>query len=311
MKTSILNPDEFDRLFQEVSNWGRWGSDDERGTLNFLTPEIVARSAKLVRTGKTVSMARPVDTVASAENISPAIHHMTRCYDISPRDEKDVQYAADFLGCACHGFANSHFDALCHIAYKGRMYNNRPANMVTSQGAMSMDITQYSQGIVGRGVLIDIPRLRNVKWLEPGEAVFAEELEAAERAQGVKLEQGDIFVFRVGHDRRRRELGPWDADTEGRAGLHPTAMKLLQKRKIAAFFPDGDGEVIPSPVSSTSIPVHALQIASMGLACADSLQLEDLSRQCEREGRWEFMTMASPLVLQRGTGSLVNPIAIF
>ena len=183
--------------------------------------------------------------------------------------------------------------------------------MVTSQGAKSMDITQSSQGIVGRGVLIDIPRLRNVKWLEPGEAVFAEEIEAAERAQGVKLEEGDIFVFRVGHYKRRLELGPWDVYTEGRAGLHPTAMKLLYKRKIAAFFPDGDGEVIPSPVSSASDPVHALQIAAMGLACADSLQLEDLSRECEREGRWEFMTTASPLMLLRGTGSLVNPIAIF
>lgn len=311
MKAKPMNSDEFDKLFHEVSNWGRWGSDDEKGTLNFLTPAMVARSAKLVRTGKSVSMARPVDTVPSAENTSPALHHMTRGYDVDGENEIGIQYSADFLGCACHGCAHSHFDALCHIAYKGRLYNNRPASLVTSQGAKMMDITQYSHGVIGRGVLLDIPRLRNVKWLEPGDAVMAEELEAAETGQGVKLEEGDIFVFRVGHYRRRAELGPWDVDTVGRAGLHPSAMKLLHERKIAAFFPDGDGEVIPSPVNSTSAPIHALQIASMGLACADSLQLEEVSQECDRLGNWEFMAMASPLRLPGGTGSLVNPIAIF
>jgi len=307
-----MSAEEYDKLFHEVSNWGRWGWNDEKGTLNFLTPEISAKSSKLVRTGKSVSMARPVDTIASIENTSPAIHHMTRSYDITPEnDVVDIRYSADFLACACHGCAHSHFDALCHIAYKGKLYNNRPAGIVTSQGSKMMDITQYSQGIVGRGVLLDIPRLRKVKWLEPGDAVTAEELEAAEKAQGVKLDEGDIFVFRVGHFRRRTELGPWDVEVEGRAGLDPKAMKLLHDRKIAAFFPDGDGEVVPSPVVSTSIPVHALQITAMGLACADSLQLEQLAEMCEKEGRWEFMSVVSTLALQGGTGCLVNPIAIF
>jgi len=254
-------------------------------------------------------MARLIDTVASIDNPDPAVHHMTRCYDIGA--DEGVQFATDYLGCACHGCAHSHFDALCHVAYKGRMYNDRPMSMVTSQGAKLMDVTLYSGGIVGRGVLLDIPRLRNVKWLEPGDAVTAEELEAAEKAEGVKLGEGDIFVFRVGYYKRRIELGAWDVDKEGRAGLHPTAMKLLHERKIAAFFPDGDGEVMPSPVESISYPVHALQIASMGLACADSLQLEELSKECESEGRWEFMAVLSPLRLRGGTGSLVNPIGIF
>ena len=300
---------EFDELFREISNWGRWGSDDEKGTLNFLTPEIVARSSKLVRTGKSVSMARPIDTVASIDNGGPAIHLMTRGYDIPFRNE-DVQFVADYLGCACHGFAHSHFDALCHVAYKGKMYNGRPVSLVNSQGAKTMDITQYSHGIVGRGVLLDMPRLRGVKWLEPGEAVTSEDLLAAEEAEGVKLAEGDIFAFYVGHYRRRVELGPWNVE-EGTAGLHPTAMKLLHERKIAAFFPDVDGEVRPSPVDSVSHPIHALQIASMGLACADSLQLEELAKECEKQGRWEFMTVVSTLRLLGGTGCLVNPIGIF
>jgi kynurenine formamidase len=306
-----MNVEEFDRLFDEICNWGRWGSEDQKGTLNFLTPAIVAKASGLIRSGKSVSMARPIDTVASADNPGPAIHHMTRGYDILPENEADVQFVADYLGCACHGWAHSHFDALCHVAYRGKLYNDRPLSLVNSQGARSMDITQYSHGIVGRGVLLDIPRLRNVKWLEPGEAVTAEELEAAEKAEGVKLGEGDVFVFRVGHYKRRVELGPWDVDGEGRAGLHPTAMKLLHERKIAAFFPDGDGEVVPTPVPPISNPVHALQITSMGLACADSLQLEELAKMCEDEGRWEFMAVVSTLRLRGGTGSLVNPIAIF
>lgn len=298
---------EFDQLFNEVSNWGRWGPEDEKGTLNYLTPAIIARAASVVRTGRSVSMARPVDTSASLDNPNPAIHHMTRCYDIGK--EEPVQFVADYLGSTCHGVAHSHFDALCHVAYKGKLYNNRPLSTVTSQGARSMDIMNYSGGIVGRGVLLDIPRLRNVKWLEPGDMVTAEELEAAEKAEGVRLGEGDIFVFRVGHYGRRMELGPWDLET--RAGLHPNAMKLLHERKIAAFFPDADGEVIPSPVESVSAPVHALQITSMGLACADSLQLEELALECENENRWEFLAVASPLRLKGGTGCLVNPLAIF
>ncbi len=306
---SILNLEEFDQLFHEVSNWGKWGPDDQKGTLNYLTPSIAAEAAGLVRTGKSVSMARPIDKIASADNPGPAIHLMMRAYDIPP--DNPVQFVADYLSCGCHGWAHSHFDALCHVAYKGKLYNNRPVSLVNSRGAETMDITQYSHGIVGRGVLLDIPRLRKVKWLEPGDAVTAGELEEAEKAEGVKLGEGDIFVFRVGHYKRRVELGPWDVEGVGRAGLDPAAMKLLHQRKIAAFFPDGDGEVLPCPVENISDPIHALQITSMGLACADSLQLEEVAEECERQGRWEFFAAVSTLRLRGGTGSLVNPIAIF
>jgi kynurenine formamidase len=308
----LMTEEEFDQLFNEVSNWGRWGEADERGTLNFLTPDRVRAAAALVRTGRTVSLARPIETVAGPDNGNPAIHHMTKCYDIAG-DQVGAQSVGDYLGCSCHGNAHSHVDALCHVAYKGRLYNNRELGLVTSQGALRMDIADYASGIVGRGVLLDIPRLRGTKWLEPGESVTAAELELAEKAEGVTLGEGDIFVFRVGHSLRRRELGPWDVEVggPGRAGLHPTAMRLLHDRNVAAFFPDGDGETVPSPVEGMVSPVHALQIAAMGLACGDSLQFEDLARACEEEGRWEFMVVLAPLRLPGGTGSLVNPLAIF
>ena len=166
---------------------------------------------------------------------------------------------------------------------------------------------------MGRGLLLDIPRLRGVKWLEPGEAVSTAELEAAEKAHGVRLGEGDIFVFRTGHHRRRLDMGPWNNgyDGEGKAGLHVETIRLLHERKVAAFFPDGDGETVPSNVEGLAYPIHALQIAAMGMACADSLQFEELVKVCEEEKRWEFLVMAAPLRLPGGTGSLFNPIAVF
>jgi kynurenine formamidase len=162
-------------------------------------------------------------------------------------------------------------------------------------------------------VLLDIPRLRGVAWLEPGEAVAPEELEAAEKAQGVKLREGDLLVFRTGHHRRRLELGPWNNgyDGEGKAGLHVTALTLLHERRVAVFLPDGDGETVPSQVEGIAYPIHLLQIVAMGMVCADSLQFEELVKVCEELGRWEFMVVACPLRLPGGTGSLFNPIAIF
>jgi kynurenine formamidase len=299
-------------LFQTVCNWERWGANDEKGTINYITPELVRRASSLVRSGRSVSMAVPINKVAGPDNPHPATHYMVRNYDIHS-DLGEPQFCTDYMASEFHGDCHTHIDALCHIAYGGKLYNGKPASAVTSQGPTILDITAYAEGIVGRGVLLDIPRLRGVKWLEPGEAVTTAELEAAEKAQDVRLSEGDIFVFRTGHHRRRLELGPWNNgyDGEGKAGLHAETMLMLHQRKVAAFFPDGDGETVPSNVEGVAYPIHALQIAAMGMACADSLQFEELVRVCEEEKRWEFMVVAAPLRLPRGTGSLFNPIAIF
>ena len=309
---TFVSAGEFDKLFERVSNWGRWGSDDERGTLNYLTPEHVRVGAALVKSGRTVSLSLPINTVAGPDNPHPSVHYMVRTHDIHP-EHGEPQFAGDFLGSELHGDCRTHIDALCHVAYKGKLYNGKSPTTVTSRGATSMDITTYAHGIVGRGVLLDIPRFRKVSWLEPGEAVTADEIEAAERFEGVRLDEGDIFLFRTGHHRRRLELGSWNngCEGEGQAGLHVNAMILLHERKVAAFLPDGDGETVPSNVEGIPYPIHALQIASMGMACADSLQFEELVKVCEEENRWTFMVVAAPLRLPRGTGSLFNPIAIF
>jgi kynurenine formamidase len=304
---------EFEAIYESVKNWGRWGPDDQLGTLNYITPTKVREAAALVRSGRRVSMEIPINTVAGPDNPNPAIHFVSQGHDIDI-GSGGLRFALDFMGMACHGDCHTHVDALCHISYDGLTYNGLPAQEVlTSKGATSLDIASYGDGVVGRGVLLDIPRHRGVKWLEPGEAVRRTELEACEEAQGVHLGEGDIFVFRTGHHRRRLELGPWDngPDGEGKAGLHVDTIPWMHERRVAAFLPDGDGEAIPSVVEGMTYPIHPLQIVAMGMLASDSLQFEDLARACEEEGRFEFMVVGLPLRLPGGTGSPWNPIAIF
>lgn len=308
-----MSLEEFEKLFNSLKNWGRWGPDDARGTLNYITPDKIKAAATLVQSGRSVSMAIPINTVAGPDNPQPAIHYMNTTYDVDVGSGELLRFATDFLGMQFHGDCHTHMDALCHIAYKGQLYNGHPASMVTSRGALGLDITAFADGIIGRGVLIDIPRLRGVKWLEPGEAVTREEIEAAEKSVGLHLAEGDIMVFRTGHHRRRLELGPWDPNYtgEGRAGLDPYSLILLHERKVAVFLPDGDGETVPGPMKEIQYPIHPLQVAAMGMVVADSLQFEELAQICEEEQRWEFMVVFAPLRLPKGTGSPFNPIAIF
>ena len=308
----LISIDEFDSLFEKVKNWNRWGPDDEIGALNYITPDKTRAAAALVKSGISVPMSIPVNTAAEPDNANPAIHYMARTHDVDS-GSVNMRIATDFLGMQFHGDCHTHIDALCHVSYKGKLYNGIPAATVDVTGAQRLDVTGYVKGIVGRGVLIDVPRYRGVKWLEPGDAVTAEEIEAVEKAQGVKLGEGDIMVFRTGQYRRRLEKGAWNVgySGEGRAGLDPYSILLMHERKIAAFLPEGDGEVHPGYVEGMRSPIHALQIAAMGMLCADSLQLEELAAACEAESRFEFMVVIAPLRLQRGTGCPVNPIAVF
>ena len=308
-----ISEKQFDELFEAVKNWNKWGEDDEKGTLNYITPDILKTAASLVKTGKSVSLSIPIDKIAGPDNAHPAIHYMAVTHDIDIGSENQG-FATDFLGMQFHGDCHTHLDSLCHISYKGLLYNGvRASAVVDATGAHRFDVTAYAEGIAGRGVLIDVPRYRGVRWLEPGDMVTADEIEAIEKSQNIRLAQGDIMLFRTGQHLRRSELGSWNVgdDGEGRAGLDPYCMKLLHERKIAAFFPEGDGETVPSPVKGLRSPIHALQVTAMGLCCADSLQLEELSAVSEREGRFDFFVVAAPLRLPNGTGCPFNPIAIY
>jgi kynurenine formamidase len=309
----MLTVADFEQVFESVKNWGRWGPADELGTLNYITPERVREAAGLVRSGRRVSMAIPINKVAGPDNQNPAVHFVSQAHDV-PVDGSKVRFGLDFLGMACHGDCHTHVDALCHISYDGKTYNGRDASEVLrSTGATEQDIAAYREGIVGRGVLLDVPRLRGTKWLDPGEAVTRVDLEECVADQGVSIGEGDILVLRTGHHARRLELGPWDNGPagEGKAGLHVDAIPWMHEKRIAAFLPDGDGETVPSVVDGIDYPIHPLQVVAMGMLVSDSLQFEDLARACEEEGRYEFMVVGLPLVLGGGTGSPWNPIAIF
>ena len=233
-----------------------------------------------------------------------------------PVDDSKVGFGLDWLGMAAHGDCHTHVDALCHISYGGLTYNGRPAaEVLPSTGATAQDIAAYHAGLVGRGVLLDIPRLRGVEWLEPGDAVTAAELDACVAAQGVEVGEGDILVFRTGHHRRRLALGPWDNGAppggEGKAGLHVDTIPWMHERRIAAFLPDGDGEAVPSVVDGIGYPIHPLQVVAMGMLVSDSLQFEELVEAVAQEASPRVHGGRSTASPAGGTGSPWNPIAIF
>jgi kynurenine formamidase len=285
-----------------LSNWGRWGDDDQLGALNHITPEVTARAAASVQRGRTVSCARPLNTQPSLDNPSPVAHHM-----IGTATEG---MGADYFAVAPHGYATSHLDALCHIFHEGRLYNGYPIESVTAHGATQLGIHHLRAGIVTRGVLLDIPAQRGVEALEPGEPVFVADLEAAEAAAGISVRTGDALFVRTGRWRWREQHGPWSPH-ERLAGLDAACLPWLHQREVAMLGSDGVSDVLPSRVEGVTMPIHTVAIVAMGLHLLDNLDLEDLARSCAEESRWEFLLTVAPLVLRRGTASPVNPIALF
>jgi kynurenine formamidase len=307
--TQTLTLADFQALFDRCSNWGRWGADDERGTLNLITPAVRIRAAGLVREGVSVSCAHPINTVGDNENPTPATHLMVRAGDVA--DGKTITSTADYLAIAPHGVAHSHLDALCHFFWDGKTYNDRPIGIVTSLGARANAITIGQDGIVSRGVLLDIPRLLGKDWLEPEHAITVEELEAAETASGVRVETGDVLFVRTGRQARRNAVGPSDSRAN-LSGLHHEAAPWLKERGVALLGSDGVSDVRRHPFTAfTTHPIHILTLVAMGMQLLDNHNLEDLAAACGQRSRWEFMLVVAPLKLLGGTASMVNPIAIF
>ena len=296
---------EFRSLYERLRGQVPWGPDDRRGALNHLGPAQIRAAASEVRLGRTVSLAAPIEHHASADNPDPAQHRMVQ----APGGADGLEFAADRIAMNIHGNADSHIDALCHVAFDGTLYNGVPASAVTAAGAVELSIAIAADGIAGRGVVLDIPRLRGVPWLEPGDHVTPGDITAAERDQGVRISQGDILLVRVGHHRRRRECGAWDAAAT-RAGLHPSVMPLLAERQIAVLGSDSNNDTAPSVAEGVEFPVHVLAINALGLLLLDYLQFDELVPLCEEAGRWSFLCVIAPLRLTTGTGSPVNPIAI-
>jgi kynurenine formamidase len=285
----------------ELSNWGRWGDDDELGTLNLITPEHRIRAASLVRDGITVSLSHDYITERASDVSSPFEHEVSN----------SGAYVIDRFSVSYHGFGHSHMDAVCHMFYQGTMYNGFSRDLVTiEEGCTRADIGQAKGGVVSRGILMDIARLKGVDYLDLDTAIYVEDLEAWEAETGITVSSGDILLVRAGRWARRAEMGPWNIGREA-PGLHASVAPWLRERGVAMLGSDYTHDLQPTVVPGVSQPIHQLTLIAMGMPLYDNLDLEALARVAADLGRWEFMLVTAPLAVPGGTGSPVNPIAIF
>jgi kynurenine formamidase len=304
-----LSPSDIKGIFEKHSNWSRWGKNDERGALNFITNQKRAAAAKLVKTGETISMALPLATVAAIDNPNPVTHLMVQAG--TDAHEMALPYSGDYFAIAPHGMANTHLDALCHVFWEGKMYNGFDASEVGSHGAKKCAIDVTRAGVVTRGVLLDFPRLKKIEWMEPGDAIFPQDLDACEKAQRVQVTEGDALMVRTGRSTRRKVKGAWDAFQDGMPGLDASCLPWLHERKVAILGCDAVSDVVPSGYDGLPLPVHVGTLVYLGIHLIDNADLDALSAACGGLDRFEFMFSMAPLILERGTASPVNPIAIF
>lgn len=304
---------ELDALFDELCTWGRWGDDDEKGALNHLTPAHRAHAATLVVDGTVVGLAHDLAVAPTVEVPVPAQHHMLTSGDaLDAQGLPGYEACGDYIGTEVHGLGTTHVDALSHMFVRGRMYNGRPPSEVRSDGARRNTVLTLADGIVGRGVLLDVPAARGVDFLAPDAAVVVADLEAAEAAQGVRVGAGDLLLVSTGRDARRAAAGGHlNPFTEGLAGLDPECLSWLAEREVALL--GGDGISDRMPFRSTPqwpFPIHQVGIVAMGLHLVDNVHLAPLAAACAAAGRWEVLLTISALRIPGGTGCPVNPVAL-
>lgn len=291
--------EQLERWMKELSNAGRWGKDDELGAANLITPAKKKQALALAKVGETVSMSHNPIMDKAADANTPFEHAITI--------NEQSGIAVERQGFSFHGSTFSHLDALCHVSHGGKLYNdNNFKDVVTADGGCNkLNITLYKQGIVTRGILIDIPRLKGVPYLEPATHVYREDVEAWEKMAGIKIGPGDAIFLRTGRWARREKEGPF-ANLSGYDGSFAPFMK---ERDISFIGSDGIQDV--GRVTGFNLPIHQIALVALGVDIFDNLDLEALAATAARLKRWEFMFVAAPIPVPNGTGSLVNPIAIF
>ena len=309
-----LTTAQLDDIYESCKNWGRWGADDQRGTLNLLTDAVRAKGAAAVRSGRAFSLAHDFPVMPSAETPIPGCHHMITAGDA--RDSSGIpgyEATQDYVGTNVHGLGITHIDALCHMFVRGEMYNGfLPSDVRSNGGALRNSVMAAVDGLVGHAVLLDVPRAKGVAFLEPHQTVTVADLEAAEAAQGVRVEPGDMVAISTGRDARRvahnGQLSPF---FQGLTGLHPECARWLHERGVSVLGSDGISDHMPAgPVAGWPFPIHQIAITAIGIHLIDNLHLLHLTEACAEAGRWTFQLSVSPLRVVGGTGCPVNPIAL-
>ena len=298
-----------EKWMKDLSNWGRWGKDDRLGAINLITPEKRKAAAALVKDGVSVSLAHDVLETESPDNPTPFEHTMTA----TGGPENPAPYAMDRYAVTYHGFAQTHIDALCHVFHDGKMYNGVDRTTATATGCAELDVATVRDGVFTRGVLVDIAWSKGVDWLEPGTAIYPEDLEAWEKKAGIKVGPGDALLLRTGRWARREAKGAW-GPMEGAAGLHASCAPWLKERGVAILGSDAGSDVVPSGITGVEgifLPIHELAIVALGVPIIDNADLERASQEAQKRKRWEFLFTLAPLRVEGGTGSPANPIATF
>lgn len=307
----IPTKERMDEIYEAVENWGRWGAEDEIGALNLITGEVRRAAAASVRQGRAISCSLDLPVAPAADNPHPALHMMVQGGDDCVVHGMGFESTADFVGIAFHGMASSHLDALCHVARHGKLYNGFDVREVKSTGARRNSVMGARDGIVSRGVLLDIPRVRSVEWLEPGALVTPDDLDAAEAAEAVRVREGDVLLISLGRDARRTAKGAWSPIGVGMPGLHPECLPWLHERGVAVLGSDGISDALPVlGIDGWAMPIHETALVGMGVHLLDNLALRDLSEACAESQQWDFLFSALPLRVQGGTGSPLNPVAL-
>lgn len=299
-----VTKDQYEQWKKELTNWGRWGKDDQMGALNPITPAKRKQAAGLVKEGITVSLARDVDTEKSSENPQPYEHVMTQA---------GATGAGDRFAVSFHGYAHTHLDAFAHRFFDGKMWNGVSYEAVTKEaGATKNSIYNVHNGIFTRGILIDVPALKGVKYLEPDVRIYPEDLEAWEKKAGVKVSAGDALFIRTGRWVRRAQTGPWNI-AQSTAGLDTSVVPWLKKRDVALLGSETAQDAFPAVPGSqlSGLAVHDFALIELGVHLFDDCDLTALAEAAAARKRWDFLLVAVPLPFKNGTGSPLNPIAVF
>jgi kynurenine formamidase len=301
----------------QYRNWGKWGADDELGSMNYVTPEKIAAAAKLVQRGRVVSLALPLDSegpmTGGLGRINPVHLMLQDGGDISSGAQDHLptlRYTDDavYLVLQC----STQWDALAHIYHDGKMYNGYGTDAVTSQGASKNSITNIKDRAVGRGVLLDMPRYKGKQWLDTSEPISKDDLEGCAAAEGVEVGEGDFVLVRTGQLLERRTAGSWGDFAGGPApGLAISASDFFCPRHVAAVATDTWGtEVLPNETPDVWQPLHIIMLVNTGIYLGEMWDMEELAADCAEDGRYEFLVVAAPLTVTGSVGSPVNPQVI-
>jgi len=291
-----------DRWMTELSNWGRWGKDDQIGTLNLITIDKRKQALKLVRDGVSVSLAHTIDKDKAPDSPRPIGQQMTLDAGGHAMDLYTIWY---------HGSVITHIDSLCHYSFENKLYNGFDRSKIAEgPGCPNNGIEHQKNGVITRGILVDMPLLRKVPYLEPGTGIVPADLEEWEKFAGVKIGSGDAVFIRTGRWVQRAQKGAWNVAASA-AGEHASLMPWLKQRDVALLGNDAVNDVQPSGIDGVGRPIHQLAIVAMGLPLVDVMDLEAVAEQAAKLRRWEFLVTAAAVPVLGGTGFPLNPIATF